>query len=181
MIKIFSLGVCAVSMVAFYDSPSPDADASREVRTRLQDRAFLAEVEAREASNIQQVERADRDFLNRLQRDEPDTNPVPVAKAIAIRPQVEETKASVAEDGLPVRRAIAIERPVSPTAVISTARAALAVPATSTSLGDFGARTMESGATPAVPAGSEKPGAKSRASILIYRGEVFVRPAMPVQ
>lgn len=159
MIKIICLGVCAMSMIALYKVPVPDAATAREARVRSEDRLFLAELATKEAAGASDEEPAVRGFGNEAHR-EAGADIVPVAKAVAVRPPRDSGERRPVDDGLPVRRAVPVDRAAGSTIAVS-------------------APTNASTVTRITPMGSEMPRTKGRASILIYRDEVIVRPALP--
>lgn len=157
MIKLICLGLCAVSLATLYRLPVPDAEVAREVRMRSADRLFLAELDARETPSAGTIERVDKISPTQPPQHDPKPEAIPIAKAVAVRPP-QSPGTTPFDDTLPVRRAIPVERStVSPTVISS--------PATAPTV------------TRILPPGNETTPGKGRASILIYRNEIIVRPA----
>ena len=173
MIKILSLSALSAAAALFYAQRVPTPEELQGAEVRAQDRIFLAELVTWETSE-KRVERTDRDFLTTLEWDEAALpNTLPTVKAIAVeRAQPVEAKVAMEEDGIPVRRAILVA-PAGVAAPISPG-----VPTVAPAVGDGRALLARPAITQITPVVHQEAPASGRASILIYRGEVVLRPSI---
>ncbi len=157
MMKLVCLAFSPLVAAVFFAEQAPEFEPADAVPAEIEDRQFLADLAARVAVNAGRLERADQEFLAKLEAQAP----APVA--VAVQP------AGEIEPEMTVRRAIAV-RPAEPVRVaevrpetsITRVRQALEKPA----LNQIAPVVRR--AVPVAGGG--------RASIVIYGDEVVIVP-----
>jgi hypothetical protein len=171
MLKLICFALFSMAGILFYALPVPGQEVSKAAQIRLQDRLFLAELEAQKNPGNQPAAPADRDFLATLEENHIPAA-VPTKRAVALtasRPV--QVSSQMEADGIPVRRAIPVERALSVPASLPV-RAAQPT-AASTTIGKR-ASLAQAAITQIEPSSSATTRSSQRASILIYRGQVVV-------